>query len=426
MLGIGTYGNKIIATLRENKRELSCAFLNIYCLQLLLSLISVLGYLLFVFMFFHKYKVVALIQTFFLLSSVIDCSWLFSGLEQFKKIVTRNVIIKVLGLIATFLFVKSSSDLGVYTLIMGLSTFLGQLIMWAYVKDYIVLVPVSWKDILQHLKPTFIYFIPQIAVQVYFVLNKTMIGILSTNGEVGIFDYADKIVKIALTIVTSLGVVMLPRMANTFAKGDMERAKIYIQKSLEFTTLLAIPIMFGLAGIAKEFVPWYMGKDFYGCVNVLIIVSPTIFFMAWSGVFGSNYLVPLGKMKKFSISLYSGALVNLIVNLILIKPYGAGGAAVGTLCAEFTVALVQLLSIKKEINLNSVFPKTLSYLISGGIMYFIVRYIGDTFGSSAIVTLSQIIVGSFVYFSVVILIELLHRDGLITSEIKQRLNNLKL
>jgi O-antigen/teichoic acid export membrane protein len=420
MLGIGTYGNKMVAIARDNKKELSRTFFSIFLLQLFFSFISLSMYLVFIFYFFQEYKLIALLQGIALLATVLDCSWFFSGLEDFKKIVTRNIFFKVLSLIAIFIFVKDTSDLTVYTIIMGLSLLLGSIVLWYYVKPHVVPVSISFQSVFSHFKPTIVYFLPQIATQVYFILNKTMLGYLSTTSEVGIYDYADKILKIALAIVTSLGIVMLPRMANTFGKGDLDKANDYIRKSLEFTTLLAIPIMFGLAGVAQEFVPWYMGEEFKLSANVLIILSPAIFLMAWSGVFGTQYLVPLGKMKQYTSTLYVGAIVNLIVNIILIKPYGAIGAAIGTLAAEIAVTLAQMYFIRKDINILKVMPKTLYYLVSGGIMYGVVRWIGVSLGSSIITTILQVAAGVLVYITFVILFEVLLKDGLIMNEIKRR------
>jgi O-antigen/teichoic acid export membrane protein len=425
MLGIGIYGNKRVAMTRDNKEKLSKTFYSIYYLQLMLTCISLVVYLVFVTFFFHEYKIIAFIQVIALLASVVNCSWLFSGLEQFQKIVTRNVIVKVSGLIAVFIFVKSPDDLVLYIIIMGLSTFIGEMVMWLYVKKYVVFVRIRLKDIFEHFKPTLIYFLPEVAVQVYFVLDKTMLGIFSGSSEVGIYDYADKILKIALAVVTSLGTVMLPRMSNIFAKGDLEKANVYITKSLEFSTLIAIPMMFGIAGISNEFIPWFLGEEFSRSASVLLIISPAIFLMAWSGVFGAQYLVPLGKMKEYTISLYIGAVVNLILNLILIRPYGAIGAAVGTLCAEFAVTLVQILFIRSHINIKKVLPKSFYYLIAGIIMFGILRLIGGVMGVSILTTIIQVIMGIITYIAIVIIFELFMKDKLILNEINNLLSRIR-
>ncbi|MCO7177117.1 oligosaccharide flippase family protein [Sporolactobacillus kofuensis] len=423
MLGIGTYGNKVIAMTRDNKKLMSENFFSIYFLQLAISLFSVVSYLLMVTLFVSEDKGIAYIQTIALLGSVIDCSWFFSGLELFKKIVTRNIVVKIIALIAIFIFVKGPDDLGTYTYIMCLSIFIGQLIMWFYIRSHIIFVHVSFEKINKHLRPTIVYFLPQIAAQVYFVLGKTMIGMLSSKSEVGIYDYADKMKAMALAVVTSLGTVMLPRMAHTFVMGQIEKAKGYIMKSLEFSTLLAVPIMFGLAGIAKEFVPWYMGDSFTKCIIVLVLMSPTIFLIAWSGVFGSQYLVPLGKMREYTLSLYAGAFVNLIANLLLIRPYGSIGAAIGTLLAELAVTLVQLYFIKSEIRLVKILPSTLIYLCAGLVMYLVVRIIGLSMGVSILTTLIQIIAGVISYLVIVLISEYIRGNGIMLNEVKKRRQN---
>lgn len=420
MLGIGVYGNKIVAMTRDNKELLSRNFLSIYSLQLILSLCSVIGYFIIVLNFFQEDRLIALIQTLNLLAIVIDISWFFSGLEQFKKIVIRNVLIKIITVLAIFIFVKNQDDLVLYTFIMGLSTVISQFVMWLYVKDHIVLVSINIHTILQHIKPTLVYFLPQVALQIYFVLNKTMIGIFSSKSEVGIYDYADKILKLSLAIVTALGTVMLPRMAHTLARGDYSKAQDYINRSLDFSTLLAVPMMFGLAGIAKDFIPWYLGEDFAGSIMVLIILSPTLLFMSWSGVFGTQYLVPLGKMKQYTISLYIGAIVNLLINLTLIKPYGALGAAIGTLGAEMVVFLTMYLFVKGKIHVLKIVRKTVYYLISGSIMFVIIRYIGILFGSSFMTTVVQVGVGFITYGAIVLLFEFISQDGLLMNEITHK------
>jgi O-antigen/teichoic acid export membrane protein len=419
MLGIGTYGNKMVAMTRDNKVALSKTFFSIYFLQLILTIASLMGYFIFIFYFFHEYKVIALLQSITLIATVIDCSWLFNGLEQFKKIVTRNLLIRVISLLAIFTFVKNHDDLVIYTIILGLSSFFGQLVMWFYVKKYVLSVRISLNSIIKHIKPTIVYFLPQVAIQVYFVMNKTMLGVFSSNSEVGIYDYSDKIIKMSLAIVSSLGVVMLPRMANTFAKGDLVKARNYINRSLEFSTLLSIPIMFGIAGISKEMIPWYMGNEFINSVNVLVILSPAILFMAWSSVFGTQYLLPLGKMKEYTTSVYVGAFVNIILNFILIESYGSVGAAIGTLCAELAVILVQIYYIRKILDISKILPKLVYYLISGGIMYYVVKVLGGIMGPSFITTSVQVFVGLIVYVGIVILFESFFRNGLILNEIKK-------
>lgn len=420
MLGIGIYGNKMIAMTRDNKKEMSENFFSIYFLQLIVSLGSVLGYLLLVLLAVRSDREIALIQTITLLGTVIDCTWFFSGLEMFKKIVTRNLLIKCLSLVAVFSFVKGPGDLDLYTFIMCLSAFLGQFLMWFYIRNRIVRVKITGRSVRKHVVPVLMYFLPQVAMQVYFVLDKTMIGWLSSKSEVGIYDYADKIQKVAIAAVTSLGTVMLPRMAHTFITGQKDQAKKYIMKSLDFSTLLAVPIMFGLAGIAREFIPWYMGNGFVECATVLILISPTVFFMAWSGVFGSQYLLPLGKMRAYTISLYVGAIVNFLLNLVFIKPYGSIGASIGTLAAELSVTLVQIYFVRNDIQWKQILPKTVLYIGAGAVMYTVVSLIGRSMGVSIITTFVQVTAGVLSYTAMILAAEYAGHGGIILEEIRRK------
>lgn len=416
MLGIGIYGNQRIATIRDNKIKLSETFFSIYFLQLIMSALSVIVYILFLIFFVKSNKFIATIQIINLLASAIDCSWLFSGLEQFRKIVIRNITIKIFSLLLVFILVKEPGDLPAYTYIMCLATFFGQLVMWTYVRKSVKFKAFSINKITEHIKPTLSYFIPQIAIQIYFILDKTMIGILSTKSEVGIYEYADKILKISLAFVTSLGTVMLPRVANTYSKGDINKVNEYLSKSLDFSTLISIPIMFGIAGIAKEFIPWYLGKDFYGSIYVLSIISPTILLMSWSGVFGTQYLLPLGQMKYYSISVYTGAVVNLVINYVLIRHLGSIGAAVGTLSAEFAVTTTQLFFVRKNINFKFIIGKLTYYLFAGILMFLVLRLLGSLLTPSIVTTFTQIIIGGLIYITLILIIESSKKEGLFFKE----------
>lgn len=420
LLGIDTYGTKSIAMVRENKNELSKTFLTIYGLQVILTLISLTIYLSLVFLLFSEFKIVALIQAITVASSLIDCTWLFNGLEKFKKLVTINISVKLLGLINILIFVNDSNDLPLYSFIMCISTFLGQLILFSNLRNLISFKKVNFNDIIRHLKPTISFFLPQVAIQIYFVFDKTMLGLLSSKVEVGIYDYTEKILKISLTFITSLSIVLLPKIANTYAKGDIKKVRNYITSSLEYSTFIAVPMVFGLAGVANEFLPWYLGSDFLNSINVLIILSPALLLMALSGVFGGQYLLPLGKIKLYTISVYIGALVNVIVNLILIPPLGSIGAAVGTLCAEVSVLATQIIFIKNDINIKTIIPSIIKYSLSGLVMFSIIRYLGIQFGVSPVTTLLQIVIGGFSYLLVVLIIEIYFREGLILNEIKKK------
>ncbi|WP_348658418.1 flippase [Heyndrickxia faecalis] len=395
-IGISLYGNRAIAYVRDDKENLSRTFWGIFTLQISTTLIAYI-----VFLFFlkitGKYQNIFLLQSLFLLAAMVDVSWLFMGLEDFKKTVTRNLFVKLVGVVCIFIFVKSAEDLWKYVLILSLSQFMGQLTLWFYIPKIIKRVKIKLADVKKHLGPSLTLFLPQIAIQIYLVLNKTMLGYLSNTNEVGFFDNSDKIVKMALSIVTATGVVMLPRVANTFAKGDLSKVNDYLYLSFGFASYLSFPLMFGLMGIAEQFTPWFFGPEFSKTNEIIFIISPIIVFIAWSNVIGQQYLMPTGKMRGYTISVIVGAIINFILNLLLIPHFQSLGTSLATLIAEFTVTFVQLLFLSGQVKYKTLFASTWKYFFSGLIMYSVIKVIGLNLNFGFITTFIQIIIGLLIY-----------------------------
>ena len=217
-LGIAMYGQREIAYLQDQKEKYSKLFWEIVVLRFFtMSISSIIFYISFVKNGeYHMYYKILLLE---LLANCFDISWFFQGLEEFKKTVLRNIVVKIISIICIFVFVKSYNDLFIYFWIYVLSNLIGNISLWAYLPKYIDKIEISKIDIMKHIRPTISLFIPQIAIQIYTVLDKVMIGtIILDKSEVGFYEQSQKIVKMLLTIVTSLGIVMIPRMANTFKK----------------------------------------------------------------------------------------------------------------------------------------------------------------------------------------------------------------
>ena len=314
-LGMSLYGNRAIAYVRDNKKELSKTFWAILVLRILTTTISLIMYLS-IFCLNNENKIMYLIQALNILAATIDISWLYMGLEDFRKTVTRGLVVKILCVLSIFIFVREQSDLWIYTLINALMLVLGNGFMWLYLPKAVDKTKITFKDMKVHLIPTLQMFIPQIAIQVYAVLDKTMLGILATKGDVGIYEQSQKIVKIVGGLVTSLGVVMLPRMSNTFANGDKKKMNEYLNKSLIFVSYMSIPMFIGLAAISNEFVPWFFGEDFLQVRYIMMILTPILFFIAINNVLGVQYLLPTNRTKEYTIAVSTGAITNVVFNFL--------------------------------------------------------------------------------------------------------------
>ena len=252
------------------------------------------------------------------------------------------------------MFVKSPNDLIKYIVIIAGANLFGNMSLWIYIPKYIQKVAIKDLHVFKHLKPTILLFIPQIAVQIYTVLDRTMLGIIiEDKSEVGFYEQAQKVVKLLLTLITSLGTVMVPRMASTFAKGDKEQLKKYMYSSFSFVFFLAFPIMAGLILISGEFVPIFFGQGYEKVAVLINVIVPITLFIGLSNIIGTQYLLPTKRQTEFSISVIVGAIVNFILNIIVIKKYASIGASITTVIAEFLVTAVQFYFVRKEIDIKT-------------------------------------------------------------------------
>lgn len=402
-IGINLYGNRAIAYCRNDKAKMSQVFWEIAFLRMISILISYGLFLVFLF-FIDSFKEYYLYQSLLILAAGIDISWFFMGNEDFKKTILRNSIVKIISLISIFVFVKEKDDLTIYILIMSLSIFLGNLTLWPYLKRSVNKPNISNLNLVQHLKPSVSLFIPQIATQVYLILNKTMLGILDGVQSTGYYENSDKIVKIVLAIVTATGTVMLPRVANTFAKGDIKKVNEYLYKSFDYVSLLCIPMAFGLAAIAPKFSVWFLGKEFAITGNLISVLSFVIIWIGWSNVLGTQYLLPTNKTKFFTFSVTAGAISNLSLNILLIPLFGIYGAVFATVISELIVTLVQLYFVKRFISVSLLFEEKWKYILSGILMFAVVRYLNTALEMNVLMLILQMVIGIIVYISLIFML----------------------
>lgn len=372
MLGVNNYGNRSIAKVRDDKDRLSRTFFSIFYVQLFMGVIMLLLYTLYILVFGGQFVVYLVIESLFIISAILDINWYFFGTEQFKKTITRNSIIKIATLLLIFILVKNKNDLWKYTLIMGSMTLLSQSIMWFFLKKEIRKVAVSKKDILKHIKPDLLLFVPVIAVSLYKIMDKIMLGALSGVAEVGYYENAEKIIGIPLALISALGTVMLPRISNLFAKGKANKAKEYITKSTSFIMFLSLPMCAGLIGTGKIFAPLYFGQEFEKTGILIMMLAGTLPFMAFANILRTQYLIPSEKDRIYIVSVFLGAMVNLAMNIIFIPKLGSIGACIGTISAEFIVMAYQALKVRKELPVLQYLVQAVPFILKAATMLIII------------------------------------------------------
>ena len=372
-MGITLYGNREVAYHRDDLYERSRTFWGVEALQLLTVSASLIAYLVAVFLFSTTFKYYFLLQGIWIIATGLDVSWYFMGLENFKVTVVRNTFVRLISIVLIFTIVKDVNDLGKYIAILGGTQLVGNLTLWPYLKDNLVWVKISEWHPFKHFYPALLLFIPTITTQVYLVLNRLMLGRMSTQVSLGNFGQADKIVKFVLAIVTATGTVMLPHVANKFAKGDIKGVRDSLYSSFNFVSAISVPMMFGLMAISERFAPWFLGADFELAGRIMFLESPIIVLIAWSNVTGTQYLMPVNRVKEYTTSVTVGAVSNIIFNLFLIEGWGANGAAVATVLSEFLVSAAQIAMIRGTIKRRQLFREQWKYFLSGFLMYLVVN-----------------------------------------------------
>lgn len=404
-LGVALYGQREIAYVGEDNVKRKKVFWEIQTCRFLAAFIASVVYFIF-FMREGNYSVYYKIWFLELVAIGFDISWFFQGIEEFKKTVTRNVLVRLVSVTLIFILVKVPEDLIKYITIYAVADLVGNLSLWLYLPKYFKGVKIKNINAFSHLSGIILLFIPQIASQIYNLLDKTMLGnMVLDKAEVGYYEQAQKVIRVLVTIVTSLGIVMIPRMASTFASGDREKVFDYMKKSFKFVFFLAFPIMFGIISISKSFVPVFFGEGYDKVVTLINVMAPTIILNGMASVIGTQYLLPTKKQKEYTVAISSGLVVNFILNYILIKTQYSVGASIATIISELVLVLVELYIIRKDLKTKDVLKLGANYIISGLIMFVACILIQIVLGTSTSTIIIQIIVGIIVYMGMLILLK---------------------
>ena len=434
-LGFSTYAQREMAKHQGNKEKQSILFWEIFIARLIPVALSLVVYyaLIGCNVYGQAYNVLMQIMAINVVAIAFDIAFFYQANEEFGKMVIINIIVKALGFASVFIFVKDYHDLWKYTLIQSLTVLLGYLALWVHLP--FSLQKVSLKEIhpWKHLIPTLILFLPTIATSVYTSLDKTLIGLLVPgemivtleNGEQvvkkiadienGNYEYAEKLVKMALTVITSLGIVMIPRNTKCYSEGKIEEVKNNIYTTLKIVFMIGIPLMLGCIVIADNIIPWYLGSEYTKAANLMKLLSPLILLIGFSNVFGLQFLIPTGRDKQYTISIIVGAVSNLCLNLIMIRFWKSYGAAIATIVAEAIVSIVMYAFVHKHISFLKVLLNSWKYVLAGIGMFIPCYFVGLQLEPSILNTFIIVVIGIVTYGIILLIL----RDEFLMKQIKK-------
>lgn len=404
-LGMQMYGNRQIAYVRDDKEKLAKTFWSLYSVQLATSTISLVAYYIFVNCFTNVNTTIYLIQGLNIISVMIDISWLFMGLEDFKRVVIRNSFARLVGLACIFIFIKSPDDLLLYALLTVVVNIVSIVLMWFYVPRYVGKIVIDKKIVKRTIRPLLRLFLPQIATQVYTLVARTLVGFLSTNDQVIFYDYSQKIVNMVLAMITSIGVVLLPRVSNIIGNGKHEEVPKIIEKTFKVVSYMAIPMSIGLMCISKILVSWFLAPKYLSVGQLTAWTSLIIIAVSWANIIGVQYLIATKQENKYTLSIIIAAIINLIMNVVLIPKHGAAGAIISLIVAEYIGIVIQLILVRKQLPVVRMLLGIVKYVVVSIIMGIVVTFIGNSISNGMLANVVQGISGVVIYIGIMFIIK---------------------
>ena len=396
-LGIKSYGQREIAQHRDNKEEASRLFWELELMCASTTLISLIAWVILIFCS-KGYAIYYTVLTITLIATAFDISWFWGGQEQYRFIVIRNSLIKIIGIVMLFAFIHKKEDLLLYIFLIAITGLFGNLSMWSYLRKYLVKVDFRTLNVRRHYRETLVYFVPTVASSIYTGLDKAMIGwIIDNDYENGYYEQATKIMNICKSLVFSINTVMSSRMSFLFAKNMHKEIKEKMETTMNFILLISIPIVFGLLGIAKTFIPFYFGDGYEDTIPILCIMSPLLIVIGISNCLGGLYFTPSGQRARSNKAIITGAVVNLIFNSFLIYFFQAMGAAIASLIAELTITSMYLFMSRNYFDISCIVRFAWKRVIAGGVMLFVVKLLSNSISSNLLLIVVQVAAGALTY-----------------------------
>ena len=407
-LGIPNYGLREVARHREDKCKLSKLVIE---LGIILFITTAVGYIILLSFLYNtkllELKNLVILMSINLIFTNIGFEWFYQGIENQLYITIRYIMLRIVSLILLFFIVKNSNDYLKYGIILVLMNSGSNILNFINLKKYISFNKIKIKDleILKHIKPILVIFSSSIAVSIYLQLDTVMIGNIDKSA-VAIYNVANRLVRIPLTIVTALGTVLFPRISNFYHKNDIENYKKYLNYSLNYILMMALPIFFGIILLSKNIVLIMAGEKFLVSVQTMKILAIIIPIVGIAYFLGYQLLYPRGLERYYTYSVVTAAIVNFIFNYITIPKYLQNGAAIGTVMAESIGVIMMLFfsrKLLKEIEFFSI--KRLKYFIASCVMGIFVYIVKLQNMNNIMVLLASIMIGIISYFFTLLILK---------------------
>lgn len=417
-LGLNTYGQLLVSKNRDNKDKLSDIVSELIKLRFISSALILVLYIDFIYLFNENMEV-GFLLIIYLIADAFDILWLFQGLEMFKYIALRTLLLRTLNLLLVIVFIHGDQDLYFYVIIMQVTVLVTNILLWSNVRKYVNKLHIIHAKSLKHLKYCLIYLVPTIANLVYNMLDKTMLGYIGKSTyESGCYEQAYKIITIAQTILLAIASTALPQLTYLHNNNQQNKFNNLIRTSMQVLNMLIYPMAAGLFINADLIVNVVLGTSFEGSVRILQCLSILLIFATFNYNIGNEVLISTGTQKLYNVGVICGSIINLCCNLFLIPKFAGIGAAYGSLAAELIIFMIFILFSSKIIPLSNIFNITsLKYILVTILMSIVNIFLSKILIRINIVIKLIIIISicTVVYFGLLLIL----KNKLLVDQIKK-------
>lgn len=401
-LGMNYYGTREAARLRDNRHKLSKfthEMLLINGSTTVISYIALLIAILFVSRL-KDYTLLLVVNSFSIF--MMGMEWLYQALEEYRYIALRAMAFQGVALIIMLITVKSAENVVNYAIVSVIASSGSYILNFFNSRKYVEFHWYGHYEIKKHLQPLVWLFALALSIELYTVLDSTMLGFFKGDYAVGRYTAAIKINKIVNTLITSLGVVLIPRLSYYIGRGDEEHFKILVDKAYNFVFMFSIPVCLGLFVLSNEIILLFCGNDFETAGYTMRLLVPIVLVIPFSVVTNQQSFVPLGKEKLILISTCAGAVTNFIFNFWLIPLYSENGAAVATVIAESVVAIICFINARRNLGICAVFHQYYQYWIAGLPVLVLGVWVSKLKLSYIVTILITVALSAISYFSILL------------------------
>ncbi|MCG0869793.1 flippase [Lactiplantibacillus plantarum] len=407
ILGTTDYGQREIAKRQDDKEARSKLFWDILYFRAICTLITFIVYIVFIFVFPSKYYSLLIINLLSFASWIFDVSWYFQGMENFKVTAIRNGLVKILATILIFILIKKPSDVALYTFIYVIAGLIGNLTMIPYLEDELVFKKFQLTDIFSHVKGILGLFLPVVAIQLYTVLNRVMLGALSSSTQVSYFSQIMTIINLSLSIMSAFVGVLTPHIANIYSKGLRQEIKKLSKLAINFVYLLGLPMMLGCLVCGSIFVPVFFGYQYKPSIPILYILSSLFIILGFGQVLG-GFLISTDRQGSYTVAVSLAAVANLILNFVFLIIFhkGAVGASISTIVSETIATGVQMYYLRNILDMTNFITGFFRYGLISLISILPIGLLILLTGLSSLIKLILIIIFAVLaYFLILILLK---------------------